>query len=209
MNLNRKILKKFVVIEGLDGSGTTTQLSLLKTRLKTNNIPSYLTFEPTDNIIGSLIRKVLAKEHVIHPESLARLFVSDRTEHLIGDGGIQNHLDAGEIVISDRYIFSSHAYQSLHCDFNHIVDLNSRFPLPELLVFLDLAPDLGQARLNSRGEEELFDNFQAQQKVRELYLRSIGLYSGSDMKIEIIDGSESIESISENIWEKLKQQSII
>lgn len=209
MELNTTVLQNFIVFEGLDGSGTTTQLGVLKKKLGKLSRPACITCEPTDNSIGKLIHSVLEKKDVLHPESLARLFAADRTEHLYGENGILQNLNDKKLVISDRYIFSSHAYQSFQCDFNLIVEMNRNFPLPQLLIFLDLDPGIGQKRLHARGEQELFDNISTQQKVREAYYRSFDLFKNTGMKLEIIQAGESIESVSENIWEILLKTSIL
>jgi len=207
--LNEQILKNFIVLEGLDGSGTTTQMSLLKSKCNQFDISCFLTCEPTDNLIGALIRKVLSKKLSIEPESLAQLFVSDRHEHIYGKNGIIAHIKNFDFVFSDRYIFSSHAYQSIDCGFSHITEINGRFPLPELLFFIDIDPVLSQNRINRRTEKELFDDIEFQQKVRSAYFQSFDLYKHTEMRIEIIDGTQSPNDVFEKIWTILIERSII
>ncbi len=110
---------KFIVFEGLDGAGTTTQLHLLEKNLKEAGVTVFATAEPTDSAIGRLIRSVLRKEISVEPKTLAMLYATDRYEHLYGKGGIIEHLDAGDTVICDRYLYSSIAYQSITCGINN------------------------------------------------------------------------------------------
>ncbi len=113
---NSEILKKFIVLEGLDGSGTTTQLNMLGKKFSQSNINCFMTMEPTDGCIGKIIRKALKKEIVLDKKTLALLFSADRNEHLCGRDSIREYLARGIWTISDRYFFSSIAYQSLDCE---------------------------------------------------------------------------------------------
>ncbi len=207
--MNNEIIKKFIVIEGLDGSGTTTQLHYIAERCKQASLQVMTTFEPTDNEIGKLIRRVLALEIEVHPSTLAHLYVADRHEHLYGTKGIVEMIQNGSIVISDRYLFSSLAYQSVTCGFELIRHLNGSFPLPELVIFIDLDPDISQSRISKRSKKELFDSRQFQEQVRKAYLQAFSLYDKSEMTIEILDGHESPETIHEKIWDIFLQMSIM
>ncbi len=113
---NNEILKNFIVLEGLDGSGTTTQMNNLGEKYHKNGISHQLTMEPTDNHVGKLIRQVLEKEIEVEPETLAVLFSADRYEHIFGRKGIKELTENNTWIICDRYLFSSIAYQSLKCD---------------------------------------------------------------------------------------------
>lgn len=186
------ILKNFVVIEGLDGSGTTTQAKLLCDNIKN----SYFTFEPTDNNIGKLIRSVLKKDLIVDPKTLMYLFVADRQEHLYGKNGIVEKCKK-HIVICDRYLFSSLAYQSLDVDFEEVFDNNENFPFPEYLIFLDTEPDECQQRISKRnGTDEIFEKGNIQKKIRENYLKSISYTKNlRNTKVKIIDGKKTEEEI--------------
>ena len=193
------VLKDFVVIEGLDGSGTTTQLDLLEKKSKKHGIKVYSTMEPTDGAIGKIIRDALRKNLVMEPETLALLFSADRNEHLYGNDGIIQYINNGYKVISDRYFFSSIAYQSLNCSRDWVISINT-FPLPEFLFFIDVPPDICQSRMKSRKCVELFDDLLLQKKILENYKHGINIYSGTGMKIHYIDGTDSADTINEKIW---------
>jgi len=188
------ILKNFIVIEGLDGSGTTTQLKELSRNLEN----SYSTFEPTDGHIGKLIKRVLKKEISVEPLTLAYLFSADRNEHLYSPNGIAQRCKNGQIVISDRYLFSSLAYQSLYSDFNDILLLNDKFPLPEIVFFINTDPSLCLQRIQKRNQDkEIFDDLEIQKNVLKNYIKSFDILKEKGLKILNIDGSLPIEKILE------------
>jgi len=193
------VLKDFVVIEGLDGSGTTTQLDLLEKKSKKNGINVFPTMEPTGGAIGKIIRDALRKNIVIEPKTLALLFSADRNEHLYGNDGIIQYINNGYKVISDRYFFSSIAYQSLDCGRDWVISINN-FPLPEFLFFIDVPPHTCQSRMKNRKCVELFDDLLLQEKILENYKYGINSYSGTGMKIYYIDGTETADTINEKIW---------
>jgi dTMP kinase len=195
------ILQRFVVLEGLDGSGTTTQMKLLAERLEREARPHAVTWEPTDGPVGSLIRSILTKKIPAHPRTVALLFAADRNEHLYEPGtGIAERTRRGEIVICDRYLFSSLAYQSLESDPEYVLSLNSAFPLPQLLVFLDTPVDVCQERLARRGSAELYDGFAFQSRVRAEYVKAIERFRGTGMRIERIAGDRPAGLIHGEIW---------
>ncbi len=194
------IQERFVVLEGLDGSGTTTQMKLLHERLAAAGAPFWTTWEPTDGPIGALIRTILARRAAALPRSIALLYAADRAEHLFSAGGIVERTTRGELVVSDRYIFSSLAYQSIDLGFDFVQALNGDFPLPRCVIFLDTPVEVCQQRIARRGERELFDGFQFQTRVREGYLSAFERYKGSGMRLEVLDGNRSEGEISADIW---------
>ena len=195
-----KIVRNFIVLEGLDGAGTTTQGTLLHQRFLQEGITSILTQEPTKMPIGRLIRSFLKKEYTAAPSTMAHLFASDRNEHLYGPGGILEETAKGSMVISDRYLFSSLAYQSVDCDPAFVEGLNSRFPLPEILIYIDVHPEVGEKRLVSRAEREIYEFEEFQSRVLTNYLRILEEYSGTRMRILRIDGDRSPDWIHDGIW---------
>ena len=105
---------RFIVFEGIDGSGKTTQIQLLKNRLQQEGIECYSTREPTDSPIGSLIHQIMTGRVRSDNKVIAALFVADRLDHLLNPtDGILEKIGSGISVISDRYYFSSYAYHSI------------------------------------------------------------------------------------------------
>jgi len=196
-----EIIPNFVVFEGGDGSGTTTQLSILSNRLKTLEKPSFFsTFEPTDGQIGKLIRSVLKKELNLKPETLAMLFSADRNEHLYGQNGILAHTNNGELVVSDRYVPSSLVYQGIECGDELPVLLNSRFPAPEITIFFDIEPKIAIERMKNRNSLEIYEYVEFQEKVRFKYKSAIAQYSKNGARVEIIDASKTAEEVADKVW---------
>ncbi len=201
-----EVLKGFIVLEGLDGSGTTTQSTLLHHKFERNSFHSFLTCEPTDSFIGKTVRRVLQKKEVVAPGTLAKLFVADRHNHVYHqEDGIIAHLDNGSFVISDRYLFSSLAYQSIDWDFDSVWDLNSPFPLPEHLVFLDISPEEGQRRVLDRNTPmEIYENKDFQDEIRSNYFHTFSLFEHTDMQLHIFDATLPVNELEEMVWKRLK-----
>ncbi len=198
------VLQSFIVLEGIDGSGTTTQLKLLSGRLSREGRKHSATWEPTDGPVGSLLRSILAGDVRAHPSTVALLYAADRNEHVhAGETGILARTSRGELVICDRYLFSSLAYQSVDSGFDFVFSLNRTFPLPQCLLFLDTPVEVCQGRLSRRGRAELFDGLTFQSRVRENYLNVMETFRGSGMVISAIDGNRSEQVIHEEIWKIL------
>jgi len=197
-----EIIPNLTVFEGGDGSGTTTQISLLAERLKNNakKIKYFPTFEPTDGHIGKLIRLVLKKEIDIKPQTLAMLFAADRNEHLYGQNGILSHINNGELVICDRFALSSLVYQGIDCNDELPGLLNRRFPVPELTIFLDIEPKTAIKRMKNREKLEIFEYLEFQEKVREQYKSLLKEYSGSGARVETLDASKTAGEVAEQVW---------
>ena len=198
------IAKGFVVIEGLDGAGTTTQAALLGKRLEAAGIPHITTKEPTDGPIGRLIRQALRKEISLPSEALAMLYAADRADHLYGEDGVMGHLDNGELVVSDRYFYSSIAYQGLTLPADDIRALNDGFPHPELLVFVDTPVEECMRRIASRGEAaELFEKEDVLRRTRDGYMAEIRRLP-EGVRLLVIDGTKTPEKIADEIWTAVK-----
>ncbi len=199
------VLKNFIVIEGLDGSGTSTQLKLFKKRLTKLGINNDCTFEPTDNTVGKFIRMILKGENAVEHETMALLFAADRIEHLNSNkNGIIKNIKEGKIVVCDRYIFSSLAYQSINCSIDWVLSINNQFPLPEHLIFIDTPPEVCQTRMKNRNTKEIYEDMDFQKKVYDSYLKSINIFNKTKMKVHNIDGMESPDIIFTQIWKNLK-----
>lgn len=198
-----EVLDSLIVLEGLDGAGTTTQASLLTTRLAEAGHTVHATSEPTRGPIGRLIRDVLAGRVQTTPESLAMLYAADRHNHVhAAEDGIIAAAGRG-FVVCDRYVFSSLAYQTVQCDYSLVFELNRRFPLPGRLVYLDVTPELTEDRRRSRSESEIFENLDFQRAVYEHYRRALEDFAGAGMRIHVVDGHGSPEHISDEIWKQL------
>lgn len=195
-----KIVKGFIVLEGLDGSGTTTQMTRLVNKFEREGLPAFGTFEPTGGPAGLLIREILGKRVKVEPSTLAYLFVSDRNEHLKAEKEGILSLSQKRYVVCDRYLFSSLAYQSLECGYEFIYSLNSGFPLPEYCVFLDVPPEVCQNRISGRSRKELFEDLEIQNQIHTNYKRAFADLVPIGIKFLEIDGTLPAEEITEKIW---------
>lgn len=195
------ILNGFVVFEGIDGSGTTTQLKILEDRLRGKSV--WFTCEPTDTAVGKLLRQALKGDCRLQEETMARLFAADRCEHLFSSDGIIQRCTSGQIVFCDRYLFSSLAYQGNPEIRQQVASQNADFPLPEYLFFFDINPDTALERVDARGgTKEIYETTDFQHEVSKRYRQILDDYSTMEtgMKIITIDASLPVETIAEKIW---------
>ena len=203
------ILDRFIVVEGLDGAGTTTQMKALAEAFDKAGVHCHATFEPTSSPLGSLVRSVLRKDVVTTPLALAMLFSADREDHLHHPiTGIVEKLSKGAVVISDRYLFSSLAYQSVDCGFERVSSLND-FPIPRYIVYLDTPVDACLQRIDSRdNEREIFEKQEFLEKVRDNY-EFIFAELPEEVTLLRIDGMKSKEEITHSILSVLRKDSLL
>ena len=196
---------RFIVFEGLDGAGTTTQADLLLKYLRGKNIKAHLTREPTQYLVGWLIRSWLAGDWRSTPECLQLLFTADRAYHL--DKEVIPLLKKGITVICDRYFFSTVAYGGLEIkDENWLTDLNKRFILPDLTIILKVRPEECLRRIKSgRFSVELFENKRKLEKVWQNYSK----VAKNFRNIKILDGEKDIHQISEKIKELIELRNVM
>jgi dTMP kinase len=209
------ILGNFAVLEGCDGSGTTTQLELLSCRFAGSG-RFYPTAEPTKGPVGELIRSLLKDESRVSggnrvvPETLAMLFAADRAEHLYGSGGIVERCSVrGELVVSDRYSPSSLVYQAIDCGEELPRVLNESFPLPELLVYLDVESETAEKRIAGRPDRQIFEYLEFQKKVREGYLKLLPVWETNGVRVLTLDGSRPPEEVAEEVWRAVAEMPIV
>jgi len=151
----------FIVIDGLDGSGLSTQANLLTKALRGGGNDVYMTKEPTNNVIGGLIRGFLSGVYELRPEAAQLLFAADRSHHLSRE--IIPMLEGGNTVVCDRYAWSTIAFGSIDIDRNWLIEINRYAILPDVSIFLGVPPKICIKRIvEDRYDFELFE------KVREL-----------------------------------------
>lgn len=189
---------KFIVFEGIDGSGKSTQLHFVHNYLKTRGYKVYVTTEPTDRPIGKLIRKVLKNELTVSEETLAALFVADRLDHIQNEvDGLAAKLDEGIYVLSDRYYWSSYAYHGLHLTLDKVVAMNDichQLLSPDITIYLDLTAEQSMQRILVRNEQkEKFEKLELLQKIRQNYLLAFRNHH-QELSVEVIDASQSVEA---------------
>ena len=159
----------FIVIEGLDGAGLSTQSALLAAYLRSTGNDVLLTKEPTAAPIGKLIKAALNRNPELSLFALQLLFAADRAEHMKQE--IEPALGMNKIVISDRYILSSLAFGSVDNDLEFLLAINARFRRPDLTVIIDTPPAVCLERIERNRENiELFEEEQRLEQVRARYL---------------------------------------
>ncbi len=200
------MVRAFIVLEGIDGSGTTTHSQLLLKFLVEKGLNVYLTQEPSSSIIGDLLKKILLDEN-IPPETDALLFAADRLIHYKNE--IVKKLEDGYIVISDRYLESSIVYQSSQTDeisIDWIENINKFVGMPDITIILDLHPEVSLKRklshLKSIGKnKEKFENQDFLVKARSRFLER-----AKEKGYKIINSENSIESVQKEIQNYIKSQ---
>ena len=194
---------RFIVFEGLDGAGKTTQIELLANRLRGTGRRVYCTAEPTESVSGGLLRDALGGISKRTAGEMAALFVLDRIFHNVNPvNGIQKMLADGFDVICDRYYYSSMAYQGSETDPEWVRHMNLDCPeilRPDVCVFLDLTPEQSMARINrGRATQEIYENEEKLTAVRNQFYRVFEELRERD-NIRIVNAYRSIEEIHEEI----------
>ena len=198
----------FIALEGIDGSGKSTQVRLLADRLRKMQIPFYTTMEPTNAPVGSLVRQVMTGRIRMDNKAIAALFAADRLDHLLNEvDGIASKIEEGTTVLTDRYYFSSYAYHSVDVPMEWVIRANEQSALilrPTVNLFIDVDPDTALERIaRNRFHQELFEKKSRLVEVRENYKKAFDLLAGEE-KYTVIDGNQSREAIADNIWEAVR-----
>jgi len=191
---------KFIVIEGLDGSGKTTQVNFLASALKRKGKKTVVTFEPTKGRIGQLIDYYLKKKVVLPPASLQLLFVADRLAHV--QSLIKPALKEGKIVISDRFSWSTVAYGSISgLDSRWLLSLHRYCLIPDLFIFLKVKPEICLRRISKR--EEVKELFEKKEKLHRAEVAYDFLRQSFVDKTILVDGERTPQAIAKEIEKKV------
>ena len=194
---------RFIVFEGIDGAGKTTQINLLAKYLSEQGRAVYCTAEPTETVSGGLLRDALSGVSRRTVCEMAAMFVFDRINHNVNPvNGIQKMLADGFDVICDRYYYSSLAYQGSGTDPEWVSNMNLNCPeimRPDVCIFLDLTPEQSMARINrGRATQEIYENEEKLTQVRNQFYRVFEQLRERD-NIQIVDAYRSVEEIHQDI----------
>jgi len=192
---------KFIVFEGLDGSGKTTQIKLLEKHLAEMGRRVFLTAEPTVSLSGGMLRDALSGLSKKTPTEMAAMFVLDRIFHNVNPiSGINKMLDYGYDVICDRYYYSSLAYQGSETDFGWVRDMNLNCPdirHPDLCVFIDLDPEVCVERIAAgRTTTEIYEKKEILETFRRKYLEIFDLTGD---RIAVVDGGGTADEVADRV----------
>lgn len=201
---------RFIVFEGLDGSGSSTQASLLAARLMRSGFRVTSTSEPSSGPVGQLIRLsfsgrvVLPAERAVRDAHFAYLFAADRFDHLYNPtNGVLKDLAAGIDVVCTRYLFSSLAYNSETPEEEALIRrLNADFPMPDALIYLRGTVELSARRLAARTSLETYENNEKLSAVQRNYDRILDNYSGRKL---IVDATLSRNVIADQVFDFVNQ----
>lgn len=209
--LSKIIMKKnlFIAFEGIDGSGKSTQVKLLSDSLKNAGHKVYSTFEPTESSIGSIIRNIFKHQMEADHRVIAGLFIADRLDHLLNKtNGILKKLEEGYTVITDRYYFSSYAYQGTHMPLDWVIEANSLSAdllRPDLNIYIDISPDISMSRISKgRPSTELYETMENLKNVKDKYAETFEKLKLKE-NIFITDGNRSSDEIAIDIWNEVSK----
>ncbi len=199
----------FIAFEGIDGSGKSTQVKLLAEKMQQEGFKVFTTCEPTDGVIGSVIRSIMKGKEEADHRTIAALFVADRLDHLLNKtNGILKKLEEGYSVITDRYYFSSYAYQSAHVPMDWVISANSicaDILKPDLNIFIDVSPDASMSRIsNGRASRELYETADNLKQVRGKYEEAFQLQDSKE-NIFITNGDRPVGSVAADIWTEVSR----
>ena len=201
MSVRRKRGGAFVALEGIDGAGTTTQAQRIAQALRAEGWRVKVTCEPSEGPVGTLLRQALTRRLVLpgnagplSDPTLALLFAADRTDHL--DALVLPALQRGEVVLSDRYLLSSLAYQGSVLPMRWVEEVNAYAVKPDLTLFVEVSAALAaRRRVDRAGAEELFDADEAQRRVLRAYRAAIRRRKGRE-RIVCLDGAAPPEEVT-------------
>lgn len=203
MKVETKQRGLFIVFEGIDGAGKTTQIELLKKALSQRGRRVYCTAEPTESVTGGLLREALCGIHKRTAGELAAMFVTDRIFHNVNPvNGIEKMLSDGIDVICDRYYYSSLAYQGSETDYEWVRSMNLDCPeirRPDLCVFLDLTPEQSMERINKgRVTQEIYENAERLESVRQKFYAVFESLKERE-NIAVVNAYATVEQVHQSI----------
>jgi len=212
MNMSKGL---FVVLEGIDGAGTTTQSDRLANALQQQGMKVHVTREPSEGPVGMMLRQIL-KGRMVTPgiegpgtpswQTMALLFAADRLDHL--EAEVNPHLDQGISVICDRYYHSSLAYQSVTGGQNPemmewIKQINSQARRPDLSIILDVHPETAYERRKDRRLKEIYEEEGLQKKLSAFY-RKIEKHFPKELIVHI-DANDALDSVANKILDTFQE----
>lgn len=204
---------RFIVFEGLDGAGTTTQAAKLQALFTRRATPSFLTNEPTPEPIGAFIRRLLTGQErgrdgaPFRPgeQAMGLLFAADRLAH---SELIASRLEAGEHVLCDRYLFSSMAYQTLdpHITGEWVIDVNRGCAIPHVTLFIAVPVEVCLARIAARrAEVSVYETRAHLETIVRNYERLLPLYEATCGRVIRIDGNRPVDDVHASVAEAVEK----
>ncbi len=204
--MNSKEKGKFIVFDGIGASGKDTQVDLFEKYIKEKGLDVLVTREHTrDTPTGKLIERIIKKqEDQINPQALQLLYISDRRNHYTGV--IEPALNEGKTVIGNRYYpvnvaYSSPEWRKTFLEINQMV-----VPRPDLVLLIDLDPEIALQRMDKRGDHDIFDKIETMKECRNGYR---WYFENSGDNCAIIDGNGTKEEVFNRVLNEIKNRGLI
>lgn len=199
----------FFAFEGIDGSGKSTQIGYLLQKLREQGYRCHETREPTDGPIGSVVHQMMTGRMEADPRVISSLFAADRLDHLTNSvNGLCKAIDRGVTVVTDRYYFSSYAYNGVDMDMNWVMECNrlsAEILRPTLNIFLDIPVEVALERISkNRLHRELYEKEERLKAVRENYFCAFEKTKATE-RVAIIDANAPTEVVAQRVWEAVEK----
>lgn len=199
----------FIVIEGIDGSGKTTQIELLQQRMSEEGKQVAITSEPTDGFIGRIIRDIMRGAETTDPAVVAALYVADRMDHITHpEVGMLALMEKGYNIIASRYYFSSYAFQGEYVSLEWLIHANSICKsrlTADLTIYINIDPEICFERIKkSRASLDIYENLEKMKRTHHEYMKAFDI-AGMGENIVLVDGTLPIRQLHEAIWTKVKE----
>ncbi len=200
---------RFIVFEGIDGAGKSTQIGLLSQKLQKEGRRVFLTAEPTDSVTGGILRDALSGNYERESTELAAMFLSDRIFHNVNKKcGIKQALENGYDVICDRYYYSSFAYQGMDSDLSWVMDMNLNCPdilKPDVCIFLDIDAETSKKRIDeNRATVEIFENTETLNRIRQKFFEVFKKLENEN--IYIVNAGDTAENVASEIYKIFEKE---
>ena len=202
--MNEQKRGRFLALEGIDGSGKSTQLQRLLARLRERGVQCRGTQEPSDGPVGAMLRQILTGRMAADGRVIAGLFTADRLDHLVNPrDGILRQVRSGVTVVTDRYYFSSYAYQGVEVDLDWLIQsnrLSAELLRPDATIFLDVPVSRALERIGrNRSHTELFEREDRLTATREKYLEAFQRLRDTETVLTV-DADADAETVAERVW---------
>ena len=206
MNETKKGL--FFAFEGIDGAGKSTQIHYLLQKLREQGYRCHETREPTDGPIGSVVHQMMTGRMTADARVISSLFAADRLDHLTNSvNGLCKAIDEGVTVVTDRYYFSSYAYNGVDMDMDWVMECNrlsAELLRPTLHIFLDIPVSAAMARISkNRLHTELYEKEERLTAVRANYFKVFEQLKGVE-QVAVIDADADVDTVAQRVWDAVQ-----
>lgn len=199
----------FFAFEGIDGSGKSTQIRMLTEKLRARGLRCHETREPTDGPVGSMVHQIMTGRLQADGRVISSLFAADRLDHLTNPvDGLCQTVEQGITVVTDRYYFSSYAYNGVDLEMDWVIGCNrlsAELLRPTLHIFLDIPVSTALERIaKNRLHTELYEKEERLTAVRDNYFKIFDRFRDTE-HVAVIDANADVQTVADRVWEAVKQ----